>query len=215
MKKSGITLVEILIVMAIILLLIAVAIGALNPIGIMNRARDAQVKKDLNRIRISFEDYYNDKGCYPNREKIEELALGSNCDSKVVFRPWMASWPCDPNDKPYQVLIGYDENCPKWFKILASLENKTDKEISYELVTEGTLAVGSTAYNYGVSSGNITIEEITGLKDPYCGNLGSCYYYPAPNMCNKTDSSGCSGTNCYLGECSVRCHVSCCGPGCD
>jgi prepilin-type N-terminal cleavage/methylation domain-containing protein len=214
MEKKGLTLVEILIVMAIILLLIAVAVGGLDPIGIMNRARDAQRKKDLNRIKISFEDYFNDKGCYPSKAKVEELNLVSSCDSNVVFRPWMARWPCDPNDKPYLIEVGYDDDCPKWYKILTSLENKTDKDILEEWKLNGNLWIGTTDINYGVSSGNVTIEEIMAEKDPYCKNLGGCYYYPAPNMCNKT-TAGCSGWNCYLGECSIRCHVDCCGVGCD
>lgn len=212
MKKDGFTLVELIIVIAIMVLLVMVAIGGIDPIGIFNRARDAQRKKDLNRIKISFEDYFNDKGCYPNSEMVNKLTLDSNCGTSI-FRPWLSTWPCDPNGTHYQILVGYDVNCPKWYKILATLENKTDKDISETWISENLL-VGTTGVNYGVSSGNITVETITGSEDPYCLNIGSCYYIPEPNMCNKK-VNGCLGSNCFLGECSVRCRVDCCGAGCN
>lgn len=213
MMKKGFTLVELIIVIAILILLIAAAIGGIDPIGIINKARDAQRKKDINRIKISFEDYFNDKGCYPDQTTVDKLNQQSNCSSKI-FRPWMATWPCDPNGIPYTIQAGYDEKCPKWFKILTSLENKSDKDIVRDWKITGNLFVGTTDINYGVSSGNISLEEITGFKDPHCVSLGECYYYPEANKCNKT-MDGCSGANCYLGECSDRCRVSCCGKGCN
>jgi len=68
MKKKGFTLVELLIVMAILLMMATMMVGTLNSVGIFNKARDARRKKDIGRIKIAFEDYYNDKGCYKSDE---------------------------------------------------------------------------------------------------------------------------------------------------
>lgn len=213
MIKKGISLVEVVVVVAILLVLIAAAIGGIDPIGIFNKARDAQRKKDLNRIRIAFEDYYNDKDCYPVQELVTQLNLKTSCGTDV-FSPWLKSWPCDPDGQPYYIYVGYDDDCPKWFKILTSLENKNDPEIPADWALNGNLWIGTSDVNYGISSSNISIFDIMGTKDPYCLNLGNCYYYPEVNKCNKT-TSGCSGANCYIGECSERCHVECCGAGCN
>lgn len=210
--KSGVTLVEILVVMAIIVLLAMAMVGGVDPIGLVNKARDAQRKKDVNRIKVAFEEYYNDKGCYPDSETISLLTASANCGSKV-FSPWLSTWPCDPNKIPYTIMTGYDNKCPKWYKILTSLENKNDKDIFADLTEINNIGTGATDLNYGVSSGNISVSEETAKNDPYCVNLGNCYYYPEANKCNRI-SVGCAGSNCYLGECSNKCKVSCCGRGC-
>lgn len=209
--KKAFTLVELMIALTILIIMAAMLVGILNPTALINKAQDAQRKKDLNRIKISFEDYYNDKGCYPKKEIVERMMSKSNCESSI-FKPWLNIWPCDPDRRPYEVQIGYEDDCPKWYKIFTSLENKSDIDILPNL--QGNIWIGMTGVNYGISSGNISISEDTAIKDPYCIGLGNCYYYPSPNMCNKADY-GCSGANCFLGECSDRCHTNCCGVGCN
>lgn len=211
--KKGITLVEVIIVVGILMFLVAVAIGSLDTVGIFNRARDARRKKDVYRIKVAFEDYYTDKGCYPSKEMVESLNSKANCYGRI-FAPWLSRWPCDPNDRNYYVQVGYDDTCPKWFKVFAILENQSDDEISERWRDTGIISVGVTDYNFGMSSANTTVEEVMGLKDPYCALLGGCYYYPDVGGCNRT-SGGCSGENCYFGECSLRCQVECCGLGCN
>lgn len=212
--KKGFTLIELLVVISILLLMAIILFGSLNPIVLVNRARDARRKKDLSRIKVAFEEYYNDRGCYPNEEMVALLTNPANCNQEIVGFSWLKPWPCDPNKVPYEILTGYDTDCPKWYKILTSLEYKKDKDITADWLFEGSLTVGSTDVNYGVSSGNISVGDYTGGDDPYCLSYGECYYYPEPNKCNKVDM-GCSGSNCYLGECSTRCKVSCCGAGCN
>jgi prepilin-type N-terminal cleavage/methylation domain-containing protein len=214
--RKGISLAEIIIVLAILAILVVAAIGAVDPIGILNKAHDAQRKKDLDRIKISFEDYYNDKGCYPNQALVSKLINPTVCNNSKFFDfPWLRPWPCDPTSrKPYTITVGYDSNCPKWYKIETVLSNKTDKDINLglgETVVSGEISM---VPNYGVSSGNITIGQEMAKTDPYCLSLGNCYYYPQSSYCNK-ETSGCAGNNCYIGECSIRCKVSCCGNGCN
>lgn len=217
MNKKAFTLVELLIVISILSIMVTILVGILNPIAMVNKGRDARRKKDLNRIRVAFEEYFNDKGCYPSQALADKLMIASNCNnSNFLDFPWLKPWPCDPTGRPYQILVDYT-NCPKWFKVMAVLENKTDKDILPGWELGGNMSAGFTGVNYGVSSGNISPGDFTGTDDPYCVGWGQCYEYTVGGaMCNKAnDGSGCIGSNCYLGECSIRCKVSCCGSGCE
>jgi len=213
MNKKGFTLVELIIAMAILSVMVVILVGILNPVALINRARDTRRKKDLRRISISFEDYYNDNGCYPSALKVSNLILKSNCGSKTIFNPWLAPWPCDPDGDAYQILVGYDKDCPKWFKLRTTLENTSDKDINLDLkLAEG--AEGKAA-NYGISSGNVSVGGYPGDDDEYCFRYHACLFINENGQCNEI-SDGCgAGGNCFRSECSARCQVSCCGGGCN
>ena len=225
MKKKGFTLVELLIVMAILLIMITMMVGVFNSVGIFNKARDARRKKDIGRIKIAFEDYYNDKGCYPSPTVVSKLLLATNC-STGVFKPWLPSWPCDPGWIPYQIVVETfvgDVGCPKWFKILTKLENKNDSGIpgGWEEMVFVNLGGGynNQTSNFGVSSTNINWYDVK--LDPECAAYGGCQFKENPDdpgSCNATD--GCVEPNCYLGHtnegsCVDVCQVACCGTGCE
>ena len=104
-KRNGFTLVELLIVMAIIIILAIMMMGILNPAALVNKGYDAQRKKDLNRIKTSFEEYFNDNGKYPSGSLLLDLANKTNCKSNI-FAPYLTPWPCDPNGNPYKIIVG-------------------------------------------------------------------------------------------------------------
>ncbi len=221
MKKSGFTLVELIIVVTIMLILAIIAVGIFNSTGVFNKARDAQRKKDLGRIKVAFEEYFNDKGCYPNQAIIDSLGLASNCN-KGIFSPWLSNWPCDPNKKPYTIVVEDPRfsSCNKWYKVLTNLENKSDAAIPLGWTYLPSYIVGGSItaemVNYGVSSSNINWFDVS--QDPECALYGGCYYKPdpqdQPNVCNSA-GTGCVGPNCYVGICKASCVVSCCGAGCN
>ena len=66
MGRKGFTLIELMVVVTILAIMSMILVGIINPIALVNRGRDARRKKDLARIKTAFEEYYNDKGCYPN-----------------------------------------------------------------------------------------------------------------------------------------------------
>lgn len=149
------TLVEILIVITVLIMMVMGVIMAMNPAASMNKARDTQRKKDLDRIKIAFEDYFNDRNCYPNQALVTAMTTLSNCKSKI-FSPWLSEWPCDPNGLPYSMAVGDDTNCPKWYKIMTNLENKSDPQI----FDQGGIGAGlGVPVNYGVASGNISNDK--------------------------------------------------------
>ncbi|MDD4026890.1 MAG: type II secretion system protein [Candidatus Shapirobacteria bacterium] len=192
-RKNAFTLVELLVVMAIIVTLATIMIGTFNAIGITNRGRDAQRKKDINRIKVAFEEYFSDKGIFPDSVLVEKLMDKSNCGSDV-FSPYLSSWPCDPNGNPY---LTFAENGNR-FRIITNLENEKDKDIPlgwYE--REDFLLMGKTKedVNYGVSSSNILWYEQLPV-DPSC-NINSCDQLVNGNCVDGASSCSGSDGNCY------------------
>ncbi|MCX6727031.1 MAG: type II secretion system protein, partial [Candidatus Shapirobacteria bacterium] len=122
--KKGFTLIELLVVMAILAIIMTIMVGILDPAALLNKGYDAQKKKDVNRIKVAFEEYANDnKGCFPTEAVINDkgLLIDSNCN-KNVFAPWLSSWPCAPQGKHY-LIYTEPSNCPKWFKVATKLDN--------------------------------------------------------------------------------------------
>lgn len=220
MKRSGFTLVELIVVITIVAILAITMIGVFNAPAIFNKARDASRKKDIGRIRVAFEEYFNDKGCYPSSTLVADLNNSVNCN-KAIFSPWLSNWPCDPSKQPYKIIVEDSRfsKCNKWFKILTNLENKSDANIpvGWKYLSTYTLGGEITAemVNYGVSSSNINWFDVS--INPECAMFGGCYYKPdpvdAPNVCNSA-GTGCVGPNCYTGLCKLSCQVACCGRGC-
>lgn len=207
--KKGMTLVEMLIVMTIIVIIAMMMVGILNPAALMNKAIDAQSKKDLGRMKVAFEEYFNDNGCYPNQERLGDLMNKSNCDSATVFIPWITKWPCDRDGNPFTIQIGNDVNCPKWFKILTKLRNEKDGDIPMTWFVGDGLGLGTTVIvNYGVTSTNIGLTDE--MVNPNCLSRGGCVYLRDGHCNSLGKGESCSSPNCYVGDCNADCLVSYC-----
>jgi prepilin-type N-terminal cleavage/methylation domain-containing protein len=63
--EKGFTLVELLIVIALIAILSVAVLATINPIEQANKARDAKFKNDSAEVLSAFERYYISKGVYP------------------------------------------------------------------------------------------------------------------------------------------------------
>lgn len=137
--QRGMTLSEIIVVVAILGILILLASLSLRPRFQLAKARDAKRKADLKTIAVALEDYLNDNPCYP------EEALMNICEPGDNFRPYLAKIPCDPlTDQPY--IYTRPDDC-KQYVIYATLE----------LETEQSYGSG----NYAVASSNLrTIPTI-------------------------------------------------------
>lgn len=194
-KKSGFTLIEILIVVAILAILTLTAIYSITQN--LAKSRDARRKADLDRLKIAMEDYYGDKNEYPPDGSL------SGCDSETL-KPYLSSVPCDPKTKqPYCYI--YDATAPvgQTYKIFASFENTSDPAIEdlgcdnssvncgYE--TECLAQVGYSKLDYGVTSSNVTVlsddvvagnfvPDATSTPTPSIGPLPSTV--PGLHACN-------------------------------
>lgn len=141
----GFTLAELLIVIAILMLLmLAVLIGWKVQI---NRAHDSLRKKNLNDIKRAFEEYYNDKNCYP-----PETIL-SNCGGSEL-QPYLTAVPCDPDTKtPYHYVPIDPTNLCLGYRAFAGLSDTGDTDIT-ALGCNGITGCGfGSDWNYGISSG--------------------------------------------------------------
>ncbi|MDD4937703.1 MAG: type II secretion system protein [Candidatus Shapirobacteria bacterium] len=209
---GGFTLTELLIVMSILVIMATILIGILNPIALVGKAKDVTRKKDLDRIKKSFEEYFNDKGTYPI--DVSSWNIKINCKSRVAEFGYLSPWPCDPDGEPYYIVVSDNG---KSFRILTNLENKSDNAIPSDWYNQDSLyrVEGYTPeqINYGVSSSNVNWNEFS-LSDICQGN---CFQKPPSGIgCNSASGNSCSGTNCYRhNQCLSECQVSCCGRGCN
>jgi len=112
---------ELLIVIAIIVILGILLIVLLNPLQQICKANDAKRKHDLSVLNKVFEDYYNDKGCYPKPSDVCYDVLpsplnvctsshgniisqvchicGNDSNSPSALNSYLTKLPCDP-DQP-------------------------------------------------------------------------------------------------------------------
>ncbi|HET9645394.1 MAG TPA: prepilin-type N-terminal cleavage/methylation domain-containing protein [Burkholderiaceae bacterium] len=82
MRKSGFTVIELLVVLACIGLLLALA--APRYVGHLDAARDTALKHDLHAMRDAIDKFYADQGRYP--AQLQEL----------VTRHYLRALPADP-----------------------------------------------------------------------------------------------------------------------
>ena len=82
MKQKAFTLVELLIVIALIAILSVAVLSTINPIEQSNKARDSRVQNDAAEVLNAYERYYSTKQKYPWEEFAD--AIGAN--DEVVLR---------------------------------------------------------------------------------------------------------------------------------
>lgn len=162
--KRGFTLIEILVVIAIVSLLAIAAI--MGYLAQLPKARDAERKADIERIKIAFEDYYNDNECYPPPDIL------NNCASDDLAPYITGGIPCDPQkNTPYCYVYDTTSPCQN-YRILTSLENRNDQIIRGQncdpvIGCNFDLYCGGNAYNYITASSNVSDPtDTTGIIFP-------------------------------------------------
>lgn len=198
--KKGFTLTELLIVVVILMLLMLAVL--VNWKLQVDRARDTIRKKNLNDIKRAFEEYYNDKNCYP------PLTILSNCNGPEL-QPYMTAVPCDPDTKlPYKYVPIDDTNLCNGYRAFAELHDTKDTDIG-ALGCNGITGCGyGQDWNYGISSGGSVAApgfDPGALPTPTppppsgsnaCDPGGTCNSYgnpvPPEKQCPVTYASNCT-----------------------
>lgn len=200
--KKGFTLAELLIAVSIIILLMLIILISWKVQ--IDRSHDALRKKHLNDIKRAFEEYYNDKNCYP------PLTILSNCNGPEL-QPYLQAIPCDPVSKlPYKYIPMDDSNLCYGYRVVTELGYTSDADIAM-LGCNGVTGCGFGAgYNYGISSGGPVaapgfdpgaLPTPTPLPLPgsnACDPAGTCNSYGNPVPPEK----GCPIT--YASNCTVN-----------
>lgn len=191
-SRSGLTLIELIVVLAIIGLLALIGFAMFSPQVQLGKARDAKRKADLQKLSNVLGDYYNDFQCYPST---------LNCGASLSL--YLNTIPCDPQTKDS---YGYEGDCSH-YKIFAKLENTKDAKIAQIGCDKGCGPNGSNAYNFGVSSSNVNVGVATETTPSpsctyYACQLGACNIIgPTPPSCPLGGPSFCNDVTCG-GGCS-------------
>lgn len=203
-KAKGFTLIELLIVITILAILLILSLGLVRTNR--DKAADSRVKADLHKLKIAFEDYHADNGCYPPPTFFDEP---SDCGSSQLS-PYMSSIPCNQkNGIPYT--LERDPTGCEWYKLYTDLIVESDPQI-LALCS----STGSTLGNYAVSSENVIPSVncdvftsaapssgpgVTPLPQGhnyyYCSAVGNCTSFSEDtHVCTPhfVDNPNCNGT---------------------
>jgi len=159
-KQKSFTLLEIMVVLAIIVLLAVAFFVLINPKKQIERSWDGKRKAELSSIAKALEDFYNDKSCYPKPDEIcykdKDQLICSICGSEAnspSFSPYSSRLPCDPQHTKNDYLYEVDDiNCPTLFRIYTKLSDNNDSVVAENGCGDG--CGPSFVYSYGVTSPN-------------------------------------------------------------
>lgn len=134
-NKKGFTIIELLIVIAIIGLLATISMVALN--GARQKSRDAKRIADIRQIQTALELYFNDQNYYPSSD-----------ESGIVLGSANAAMLCETG------FVAANATCTKTYMgIVPSNPTPNGSNYSYKGIGSGT----SSSYTIG-----FTLEEATG-----------------------------------------------------
>ncbi len=125
--KKGFTLVELLVVLALLSVIISGIILLINPAAILGKSNDARRKRDLRQIQTALELYRTDQGAYP----ITGSSSFPTCDSTLQSGAsiYMNKVPCDPLANPaWGRNYFYTSTTGSSYTLWACLENANDPE---------------------------------------------------------------------------------------
>lgn len=171
MRKKGFTLVELLIVMAILSSLVALVAGGFRSSQI--RGRDTQRKSDLKQIANALEFLFSDYGKYPDEAAGVIKACpfdpsgatsidcawgsGSLTDGKTVYLKKMPNDPAPGISYVYRVVPASNN---QKYQIFAHLENTEDKDcIGLNCQDPTSYSCGTKICNFAVTSSNTDYSE--------------------------------------------------------
>lgn len=151
MRNKAFTLVELLVVMSIIGVLAALAVGSFRTAQM--RGRDAERKSDLKQISHALELYYADYGSYPNT-----ISFGSEFkDAKGTV--YFKTLPNDPSINYSYVYRPVPSSPTQKYQLFAYLENTEDIDKLDAAEIFVTSCGSGKNCNFAVTSSNTNATE--------------------------------------------------------
>lgn len=145
MRSPGFTLVEIIIVVAIIGILAGGLIAIIDPAGQLKGSRDSKRKADLKQIQAALELYRADQGVYPDPSETGTDAANNSTNTSLVDDPlniqatYLPTVPKDPKSGAhYYYCANSSCGASSGYKLYACLEKTNDPDRA----TTGTFPSG-------------------------------------------------------------------------
>jgi len=166
--KKGFTMIELLIVIAVLGVLAVAVLSAINPIEQINRGKDTGTRSDAEQLLSAIDRYYTTLGYYPWRPS----PTGGTGDAQIFLRIiTYATWK-------EQGGSGED--------VLAKLDGTATAAVAGELKNSFTMRITGSGYNYlwvynGGQPGNSTYVCFNGLS--------SAFQTEAKNRCTRAVGS--------------------------
>jgi len=187
----------------------------------INKGQDGKRKHELTQLNKVFEDYYNDKQCYPKPGEVCYNTISpTTCNicgnesappSFSIFSPYLSRLPCDPRQPTKKYLYQVDNSsCPTWYRIYTTLSNTVDPVIVSVGCSNGCGPTDDKSYNYGVTSPNTDLEK-NFINQYAClpGGCAYCCYGPDCGTPCSTNPSDYCNENVYivndLNICTTNC----------
>ena len=212
--KKGFTLLEILLVIAVIGILSTIVIVALNPTRQLSQARNAVRRSNINTISSALNQYFIDTQSYPSTltywyQDICPSSGGSNCvDINVLVPDYIASIPVDPNGNQYQIALNVFDNRPALRARNAELNQRIainplqsgKRDTSFNIgigfngnvnsivqQSDGRLVIGGSFTTYqGVSANGIIRLNLDGSRDTSF-NIGTGFDVGVSSIVQQSD----------------------------
>lgn len=181
--------IELLIVVAILAL-----IGTAMFMGLsihMMKARDSRRKADLEKLKVAFENYYNDNECYPPLDVFFNGGVAPDpalCNEPLAaLDPYLKEVPCDPTTgTPYVYYAPEGGDVCDGYRLYTKLENNADPSINKVGCDQGICGTSGEPYttnNYGISMGAAIPEN---------GFTPSSMHQPSPEPSGFDGNFSCS-----------------------
>ena len=127
--NTGFTLVELVIVTAVLSILSAAALTMLNPNAQFQKANDARRKSDLSQIQRALESYYQDHGSYPasSSNKISDPQSGGTIIWGSPWGNYMNMLPQDPQSPAASYAYSVNSD-GQGYRLYATLSRTNDSQ---------------------------------------------------------------------------------------
>lgn len=177
MKKSGLTLIELLVTVTVLVTLLSVLFAAVNPPAQFQKIRDGKRKADLDQVKKALQVYFEDNGRYPPSTgttpgltpyQLENQSTTPAPWGGTGFSPFMSNLPSDPlSSTTNRSYVYYSDTLGQTYLLYTNLERGSNDPNSCPNADSShcpnaqnnmdqICSGGSGFCNYGVTSSNTT-----------------------------------------------------------
>lgn len=178
---NGFTLVELLIVIALIAILSVAVLATINPIEQINKARDAKFKNDTAEVLSAYERYYASQNNYPWMKFTDSADV--TVESQVLYRSDQAGFGICYSDPAASLSTATVTTCPSSGTSLGLLIEADELKAAF---------AGKSEFQDMVASSPHTENGLWTYKDSGSGgSIYVCYIPKAKSNRQQTDKLYC------------------------